>query len=167
MCSSSNTTGCRTNADCTGLGNCIVDAIEAPNNCDDGVCNSVGGGEGECNTGPDDAFCDGITRPNGDGFIGCNSNADCDAGNIGIVGGNCTLSERRECFLNPITATGVMNANTPLGVAVFCIGKTSNSGINTVAGLPGPGRVINQASARTFCASNQAVQYTPGAGGCP
>jgi hypothetical protein len=147
----------------------VTDGASSPveNNCDDGVCNSTGGGEGECNTGPDDKYCDGVLRANEEGFISCGSNADCAAVNIGIDGGTCSLTKRRECFLDPITATGTMNASTPKGVATFCIGKTANTGINSVAGLPGPGRVINQASARTFCASNPAVQYTPGVGGCP
>jgi cysteine-rich repeat protein len=169
MCSGSNTQGCRNNADCTGVGNCVTagDSSPQPNGCNGGGCTDVGGGEGECTTGPDDAYCDGLTRANGEGFLACISIADWDVGAIGLPGGLCTITKRRECFLNPITATGVMNATTPLGVAAFCIGKTSNGGINDTAGLPGPGRVINQANAHTFCASNQAVEYTPGVGGCP
>jgi ABC-type sugar transport system ATPase subunit len=39
--------------------------------------------------------------------------------------------------------------------------------INTVAGLPGPGRVISQGAATTFCAGDHGVTYQPGVGGCP
>ena len=44
---------------------------------------------------------------------------------------------------------------------------TANGGINAVAGLPGPARVVNQVSAKTFCDSDPLVEYIPGVGGCP
>ena len=95
----------------------------------------------------------------------CNSNADCAA--YGAAAGNCTLTSPNPCFLDPISATGVQDPNLPVAVAAFCIPATGNSGINTVAGLPGPGRVTNAAQAESYCASNPAVAYTPGVGGCP
>jgi hypothetical protein len=66
-----------------------------------------------------------------------------------------------------IVANGVADPESPVGVATFCIAKTSNGGINSVAGLPGPWRVVNQGSVTHFCASNPAITYTPGVGGCP
>ena len=50
----------------------------------------------------------------------------------------------------------------PVAGSVFCVPPTENSAINGVAGLPGPGRVISQGAARTFCASNSDVEYVPG-----
>jgi hypothetical protein len=104
-------------------------------------------------------------RADATGFLSCNSNADCAV--LGSLAGDCNLTSTKECFLDPISATGVADPNAPVGAAAFCIAKTSNAGINDVAGLPGPGRIKNAAGASTFCASNNAVQYTPGVGGCP
>ena len=101
----------------------------------------------------------------GEGFLSCTGNADCASLPNGI-GGLCTITKPRECFLDPIVAQGAANAEFPIGAATFCIAQTGNGGINTVAGLPGPGRVVNR-GAVIFCASNQAVTYTPGVGGCP
>jgi hypothetical protein len=103
---------------------------------------------------------------NGEGFLKCSVQADCDALPNGIAG-NCSLAKTRECFLDTIVATGGADPQAPIGAAAFCIAKTSNAGINTVAGLPGPGRVVNQGSVTHFCASNPAVTYVPGFGGCP
>ena len=52
-----------------------------------------------------------------------------------------------------------------MGAAIFCIPPTANPGINTVAGLPGPGRVTNQGLTRKFCGDFQ-TEYTPNIG-CP
>ena len=164
-CNGDKTIGCTANADCGASGPCVTNS-ERPNACDDGVCTSAGGGEGECLANLPDAFCDAIVRANGEGFIGCQGNSDCLPLNIAIAAGNCTLSKVRECFLDPITATGVQDANKPLGVAAFCVPKTANSAINTVAGLPGPGRIKSQATSKLFCANNPAYLYTPGVG-CP
>jgi hypothetical protein len=139
-----------------------------PNQCEDTICSSTSGGEGECSgNSVDDTFCDGIVRTSGEGYIQCTGNADCSPSNIGLPAGNCSITKRRECFVDPIVASGVADPSSPLGVATFCIPATSNPAINTVAGLPGPGRIKNQASSQTFCASNPAVVYQPGIGGCP
>jgi hypothetical protein len=169
QCTGDLTIPCQSNADCGASGPCEATAGQAfPNQCAGEACSDTGNGiDGLCTTGPDITSCDGVLRANGDGFISCNGNADCLITNIGIDGGTCSLAKRQSCFLPTINAQGVADPNEPLGVALFCIPRTSNGGINTVAGLPGPGRVINQGSARTFCASNQAVEYQPGVGGCP
>ena len=123
------------------------------------------GGEGECNVGPDNKACDGLTRANGEGFIQCTSNVDCSIGNIGVAAGNCTQTKRRECFLDPIVAIGSSAVpNEPLQAAVFCVPPTANAAINTVAGIPGPGRVVNQTRTEAICPGG--TPYTPG-GSCP
>jgi hypothetical protein len=122
---------------------------------------------GQCDDqGPDDRSCDAIVRANGDGYIQCQSNADCSEDNIGIAAGVCRLLKRRSCFLDPIIASGTPDPSTPIGAAVFCIPPTANPGINDVAGIPGPGRVLTQARSRLFCASDPDKIYTPGVGGC-
>jgi hypothetical protein len=83
------------------------------------------------------------------------------------LAGDCTLVERRACFLDPIVATGTPDPEFPVAGAVFCVPPTSNSGINSAAGLPGPGRAVNQGEAHTFCASDNNVEYQPGANVCP
>jgi len=139
-----------------------------PNQCaGNGVCGDAGDGRGLCEEGPTDRFCNGILKSDGSGFISCLGNADCDPGTIGLEAGDCTLVAGRPCFFETITATGEPNPSAPLGSAVFCIPPTSNGGINTVAGLPGPGRILTQTQTRTFCSSDTNVEYTPGVGGCP
>jgi hypothetical protein len=158
---------CADDTDCTGYGTCNYRGAgdPLPNQCDtDGICNPIGGGEGQCNLGPDDKYCDAVTRSNGQGFISCSTNADCAFGTIGIAAGNCTITKRRKCFLDPITATGTPNATKPVGVSVFCIPPTANAAINTVAGIPGPGRVVNQSKNTVICPGGST--YTAG-GSCP
>jgi hypothetical protein len=168
-CSGNAALTCTSNADCTGAGNCTVISPVVPfkNSCaSDNICNDAGGGEGVCNLGPTDGSCDGIVRANGEGFLSCSSNSDC-ASFPGGLGGDCTLTKPRECFLETIVAEGLADPEFPIGAGIFCIAQTSNGAINSVAGLPGPGRVVNQGSVVYYCASNQAVTYTPGVGGCP
>src|SRR6185295_15218887 len=110
--------------------------------------------------GPDDRGCDAILRANGEFFIQCNSNADCAPENIGVNAGNCTLSKRRECFLPTITASGTPDPDFPVGVATFCVPSTANPGINSTAGLPGPGRVVSQGATTVFCGTDV---YVPNA----
>ena len=93
------------------------------------------------------------------------SAADCLA--VDPLAGDCTLVKRRPCFLDPIVGQGSPDPEYPLAAAVFCIPPTSNVGINSAAGLPGPGRAVNQGQARTFCASDNNVQYQPGGDVCP
>jgi hypothetical protein len=167
LCSGNQAIPCSSNTECSavGAGTCERKAAfdPSPNQCN-GACTDAGGGEGACDAaGPDDTGCDGMLRANGEFFIACTSNADCDPNNIGIDGGNCTLSKRRECFLPTITAQGTADPEFPVGVATFCIPPTSNLGINSTAGLPGPGRVISQGQSTAFCG---AELYSP-ITGCP
>jgi hypothetical protein len=110
-----------------------------------------------------DAFCDGVVKANGNGFIECSSNGDCSAFGFG----NCTLAKTRPCFNYPVTATGVADPDKPVTVSTFCIPPTTSSGANLVAGLVGPARVVNATTAKSFCGSDPNVQYDPGVGNCP
>ncbi len=176
-CANAFSLSCTTNADCASVngGSCNLSTCSSvgsgnavqPNACSDGICIDQGDGEGACNVGPNERTCDGVVRANGQGFLGCVNDLSCAASSIGIDAGACALEKRRECFLDPIVAEGVANPNAPIGAATFCIPPTGSSGINGAAGLPGPGRVVNQATAITFCAEDPDSTYTPGVGGCP
>jgi cysteine-rich repeat protein len=137
-----------------------------PNDCTNLQCSDIGGGKGQCTTGPNDTFCEGVVKADGGGVYACNSNAGCSPSSIGVDGGLCALVVRRPCLLDPIVATGAAHPSFPVGAATFCIPPTTNAGINKVAGLPGPGRILNQASAKTFCGNKPTQQYIPGVGGC-
>ena len=172
QCSGSAAIPCNNDAPCTaaGAGTCVRAGNNDPlaNQCaGNGICNDVGGGEGVCDQGPTDRFCDGILRADGEGFLSCNTGqGDCDSFPNGIAG-NCVLTKGRNCFLDTIVAQGVPDPVAPVGAAAFCIAKTGNAGINSVAGLPGPARAVNQGSVAYYCAGNPAAVYTPGVGGCP
>ena len=174
QCSGDPSVSCTTHAECEalGIGRCTsTGGAQLPtsiNSCD-GACVPVNGSEvlGQCDdAGPNDTFCDAVVRANGEGYIQCQSNADCLATNIGIDAGVCSLVTRRPCFLDPIVAIGEANPSTPLGAAAFCVPPTANPAINTVAGIPGPGRVLSQVHSTLFCASDLTKVYTPGVGGC-
>lgn len=171
-CVKKNTVSCVTNDDCLGYnaGDCdlatcdnvgIYGVATEPNDCNGGTCNDIGGGNGECAAGPTLKFCDAYVRATGEGFLSCSSDVDC------TLGGTCSLTSQRPCYLDPIQATGQPDPDFPIAVATFCIPPTSNPGINGVAGLPGPGRVQNQGAALTFCSSDHGTTYEPGVGGCP
>jgi hypothetical protein len=164
---------CATNADCQNQsgGTCDVSScssigqgtIPSPNGCSDALCSDVGNGEGRCLTGADDSYCDGLVRIDGRGMKTCSGDIDCAPFGLG----SCALTEKRPCYLDPIVATGDPDPEFPVAGAVFCIPPTENAGINLAVGLPGPGRIINQGAARTFCAGDNDTQYQPGIGGCP
>ena len=171
QCSGDGTIPCSSDADCAAAGAGVCAQIGTtdplPNQCVGNPCVDVGGGEGECSGLAPDQFCDAVVRADGTGFISCITNADCDVGVIGIAAGDCSLSKTRDCFLDPIVATGTPDPDNPVSVAVFCAAKTSSPGINSVSGLPGPGRVLNEGVTQTFCDGDPGTAYTPGIGGCP
>ena len=70
----------------------------------------------------------------------------------------------RECFLPTIEAQGTQDPDWPVGVAIFCAPPTANAGINSVAGLPGPGRLLSQEKTRKFCNGPGGLEYIPSAG---
>jgi len=168
-CSGANAKLCASNADCglQPIGPCVVSScsskggsageIPKPNDCTAQACTDQGGGEGECTTGPDQGYCDALVKADGAGINSCTNNGDC-AGGYGL----CTIADRADCFLDPIEAVGAADPEFPVAGATFCIPPTSNGGINGAVGLPGPGRVVNQGAATTYCTSNPAVEYNPG-----
>ncbi len=169
---------CTTNADCQNKSGspCNVSTCSSngagvdvkPDQCTTGdTCADLGGGKGQCSTGPNDLSCDGAVKADGSGVLGCSTNADCATETVGGDAGTCSLVQRRACFLDPIVAVGAPDPQFPVGAAAFCIPPTSSPAINSVSGLPGPGRTITQASSKLFCEGNHAAQYTPGVGGCP
>lgn len=171
VCSLSVSVPCASNTDCeaqsAGVCQKRGNFDPKPNGCAGGAgCTGTPDGDSTCDEGPNDTSCDAVVRANGDGFIQCLSNADCEEGVIGIAAGNCTLSKSRECFLPTIEASGAPDPDEPLGAAIFCIPPTGNAGINSVAGLPGPGRVVNQGATRKFCGGPGGSEYVPNAG-CP
>jgi hypothetical protein len=125
---------------CTAIGSGVS---RVPNDCGDGVCTPIGGDKGSCLAGPSDTFCDGALNADGEGFIGCNSDGDCDsvAGVCGGDCGNCSDSRDRACFLDPIVAVGTPSTENPILVSTFCLPPTNNAAINGVSGQPGPVRV--------------------------
>jgi|GEM_PF-1999191 len=175
-CSLATGKSCTTNTDCASasLGSCDPSTCSSngaggfpePNSCDNLDCSDIGGGEGQCTTGPDGKSCDAVVRAGGQGVLSCNTNDDCAEEAVGVPAGNCELVERRKCFLDPLVGTGQASPTAPIGAAVFCVPPTSAASINSVAGLPGPGRTLNQATSRLFCASDPTKRYTPGVGGC-
>lgn len=176
LCTGNATLACSDDAFCAslGAGTCAKEGFTSPvdNTCNNDNCVDVGGNQGECVDGPAGQFCDGVTRANGEPFVTCVTNTDCDntdcGGGAGAgLCGTCQIGANRSCFLPTIEASGSADPQAPVGAAIFCVPKTSSAGINSVAGLPGAGRVINQARAKTFCASNPSQEYIPGTGGCP
>jgi hypothetical protein len=152
VCSGDTTVPCNANADCSGIGagTCTSNgggAPRQPNACSDLTCTDIGGGKGECDAGPDVNYCDGELRSNGEGLIACNDNADCDAVSSACQNndcGNCTITEPRSCFLDPIVSTGDADPQSPLIAASYCVPPTSSSGVNNATGLPGPSRAVVQ-----------------------
>lgn len=174
VCTGDPTQACLSNEDCAaiGAGDCDSDgptgASPRPNACSAGVCVDIGNGKGECDTGPDDSFCDGIVRASGAGLIGCQTDADCAPETIGVDAGLCRVIERRRCFLDPLTSQGLASPVAPQAADTFCAPPTSGSpAINTIAGLPGPARLTYQSVLSLFCKNAPLELYTPGSGGCP
>jgi cysteine-rich repeat protein len=172
---------CTTNADCArgvdgvcdGSGRCScgrrANLDPMPNQCNGGACIDVGAGNGlgKCADGPADSFCDAILRANGEGYLQCSENADCSPQTLGIDAGTCSLTTVRSCFLDTISATGRADPTEPVSVAAFCIPPTGGNGVNVTLGLPGPAVHVEAARAVSLCASDHAVAYQPGSGGCP
>jgi hypothetical protein len=169
ICGANTAAPCKSNADC--LVDTCVSAGQGkplPNQCGgSAVCDDSGDGSGTCAEGPIDKFCDLIVRANGEGFISCLGNLDCEPESIGLDAGSCTLSSDRGCFAPTILAQGTVDPVSPTLQSIFCIPPTASAGINTVAGLPGPGRVLNQIATQAYCDVAKTTPYQPGVGGCP
>jgi hypothetical protein len=172
VCSGDFSLPCSSDAECAeaDAGTCSSNGNGVqvlPNGCTTGLCESVGGREGRCVEGPDDRFCDAFLRPDGGGLITCATNEDCAPSSIGVNGGNCTVQQRRACFLDPIVSQGAPHPVVPLAAGTYCSPATESPSVNSVAGFPGPGRLTLQTAVSLFCKSNPASPYVPGSGGCP
>jgi hypothetical protein len=152
-CSLNASIGCDHDADCAAVaaGTCTNNAGEPrkPNACvddtaipgDGTICTVDGGGEGHCAEGPPNQHCHIET------FRGCTMPADCPA-----AGDSCD-ADIRDCF--PGSGNGIGDSVTAVGShegprnhagvqtfgSVFCAAHTSAAAVNSVAGLPGPGRL--------------------------
>jgi len=136
-------------APCTATSECGVGGscgrpgkLTAVNECDlgSGDCALDTGNEWACVSGPFELFC-------GPSAIhkACATNADCP------VPGDTCAGKFRNCYNNgvvgeSVTATGaadvpVLSESDPTLAALFCIGPTTAPAVNSVAGLPGLGRL--------------------------
>jgi len=135
VCSGNNRVGCATNADCEEFdaGTCTAGggAGVQPNECTDFEC----GEDDRCTQGPIDNFCDGVTHPDGRGFLSCVSDLDCQA----LGAGQCTVQDLRRCYNYPIETTGDPDIEEPVKASIFCIPPTTSPAVNSSGGLPGPG----------------------------
>jgi hypothetical protein len=128
---------CALNKDCTGGGSC-VNPNEQEGACANGVffhCDGPGWQFVSCSPSQDgtqkgcewgtDLIPNGPNRQPGAGFC---------------------RGDVSHCFVNDGTATGGGDATNAFSVAAFCIPASTNSAINSTAGLPGPGRIRQPAT---------------------
>lgn len=145
VCTGDASQACNSDAECaaTLTGTCTSGGggvPRQPNACSDLTCTDVGGGLGQCADGPDVMACDGAIRANGDGFVLCSDDSECEVGAIGFDAGTCTQVQPRPCFLDPVTAAGAPDPDQTVMISTFCVPPTSSSGVNAATGLPGPSR---------------------------
>jgi len=161
-CSGDVTQPCTSNTDCTmtGTGTCTKGngVARQPNDCSDLTCvvsadEPAGSNRGRCNNPADTyTYCNGVVRADGRGYIQCTDDTDCDVADCNpatpeVDGcGDCALSERRPCFLDPIEAVGETDTIQPFLVSTFCVPPQQNNGVNGSKGLPGPGRIGTEMS---------------------
>ncbi len=141
-----NGTPCADDSECPGGGFCNRPGTATQTNqCSNGVCvanpsDTDNPNEARCQTGPSDNLCSIET------FRGCTNNVDCNpppAGNCGNCAPNQTCTtKRRECFQDPIVRQGTPGTQNAILAATFCVPPTGSSAVNQVAGLPGPGAVV-------------------------
>ncbi len=148
-CSEDSSKPCKSNADCVGTctnaageprkaNSCLDDTTTGP---DESLCAATGNGEGSCPSSTINQRC------NIETFRGCTTNLDCP------FPGDACGANLLECFPgyngvigDTISATGAAaaprnHAGTQTFASVFCLAPTGSSSVNTVAGLPGPGRL--------------------------
>jgi len=115
----------------------------------------VCGNDGDCDAGPIDKYCDGVTHADGRGFATCNTDAECAAAG----GGTCSISEKRRCYPDPIVRVGDPGPSDNTKVAVFCIPPTTSAAINNSGGLPGPGTFDIQGHSDIRCRNDINLVY--------
>ncbi|MBI5507019.1 MAG: hypothetical protein HY899_19705 [Deltaproteobacteria bacterium] len=169
-CSLDPLTPCENDAVCTaaGLGACTDGGGEPrkPNDCTDGVCSSDPGGapgQGICHAGPIEKYCDGILHANGDPAVHCDASPDdCEA----VLAGSCTLSRKRPCYSDPITASGLAGSARTKLVSVFCAAPSALVAVNSTDGLPGAGRMQLDIGLIAYCPDG-VTAYELGGNNCP
>jgi hypothetical protein len=183
-CTGDLSTPCNGDADCSGagLGTCektVVGAARRPNNCNSLVCDDQGGGLGECDQSPPDreSYCDAFTRKTGEGIILCSDadgnfngrSDDCEALDSECPSnfcGNCTIDQRKRCFVDPIDATGSGSSEGAELVGAFCVSPSSSAGINGAAGFPGPARMTSDWDITAYCPDGT-TEFELGGSLCP
>ena len=166
VCSHDNAISCNGDAECDALsGGATCEkgasgATRSPNSCTGFTCETVGDAtdRGQCaNVNDKQKYCSGALRATGQGIIACAINEDCDAYSIEGAGvcpnddcGTCTLETRKSCFLDPIEVAGTADVENPVLAGLFCLPPTSNSGVNSASGTPGPGEVKVDAIAELY-----------------
>ena len=161
-------TPCAATSECPSGACTFPGTATAPNQCSDATCSPTTGNEGECSGGPFEQFCGpdatfagcstnadcaSFTTCSGGTNAGrpCSTAAQCPGGTC-VSQQTCSIGKFRKCFTdngvvgNAIHATGaadppVNGDSNPTLAALFCIGPTASSAVNSVAGLPGPGRL--------------------------
>ena len=179
VCSGDTSLPCNSDEECAAVdaGTCSSNgggAARWPNSCVNGIC-ELGEGKdeslyaetGECLNGPIDTFCDGVTHPNGEGYIPCTSDAECAvmADECGGDCGTCSLAKLRSCFIDPIDGQGHANQHGADLVSVFCAPPTVSSAVNEAGGTPGPGRIRINFDFEGLC-PNGAPWNPPGGSSC-
>jgi hypothetical protein len=94
------------------------------------------GSDGRCAEGPIDGACSGAP------YRSCtpgSGRAECEAQVKGS--GECVAS-LRPCFGETLPVAGHCDAEKPTYAAVFCVPATGAAALNSVAGLPGPARLV-------------------------
>lgn len=175
VCSGDTSLPCNSDSECAaaGAGTCSsagAGAAPLPNGCTDGVCTDNGDGTGSCGAGPVNNFCDGQLRANGDGYLTCSSDADCDTLDSVCDGGDCgscVAFGNRSCYVDPIEASGQAGLNGAFLVSTFCNPPTSSSSINEATGNPGAGRVQLDFDFTGLCSDGSTVFEGPGGSNCP
>jgi hypothetical protein len=174
VCTGDGTLACNSDAECAaaGAGTCRTDGLHsgadrAPNSCSDLICvdDGSGSGDGTCNTGPDDSYCDGYLKSDGSGLVSCGTDFDCAASGVPDAG-TCTLVQRRQCLSGGITSSGVADPEGPILAASYCGAPSSVALLNNIRGLPGPNRLVLDTNATRYCADDT-TPWGPGGASCP
>lgn len=77
-------------------------------------------------------------------FRSCSDDAQCQppACTECAIGETCVITAKN-CFVNSgIVRVGVADPDNPVSAAIFCIAATNTSSVDSTAGLPGPGAII-------------------------
>jgi hypothetical protein len=156
-CAGDTSVACASDADCTAAGTTGpcgrrgAGALRKPNVCDGNACADTGDGiHGTCATGPDELFCDGMLFAHGAPYLPCLTNADCAAIDEACAGdcGECTITKRRACFVDPIETPVFATPTRAVLSDVLCMAPGASQGLDLVAGLAGPERVMLEVGIR-------------------